>query len=165
MPSGRRTGRKPDYEWEGGSFAINAIGAANQIQSPVSVLAPLTLMRTRGQILVGLEATPAAGEQFAVAIGIIIGTDAQLTAGLTAFPNPATVLDAAWLWHQWVPLAAETAVMEQSDGGMVHRVIIDSKAMRKMKPNENIVVVAAGNVLAGAPTAFLIGGLRCLLAS
>ena len=106
----------------------------------------------------------AAFDAIAVGFGIMIATDAQVTAGATAFPSPSTVLDNSWLWHGFAFLRSESGVQADADqvGGQFVRLSIDSKAMRKVKSNDNVVLVSDGIVLGGSPTYDFIAAARIL---
>ena len=162
MARGRRTGRKTDYSWQGASGVLTTIGTANQFLVLAIFGAPFTVMRTRGNVVLTMD-TGAAGDAMAVGLGIIILKDSVVTAGAASMPGPSNVLDAEWVWHQWVPLLSQTGTQSDDVGGQVARVEIDSKAMRKVKSNEQIVFVADAIIHAGTPTVDLVVGGRILV--
>ena len=112
-------------------------------QGPV-VVAPFTLVRTRGYFWIGSDQN-AGGEVQTGAVGIakVNGTAAAL--GITALPDPVT--DSAWdgwWFHQYFgqkfQLGTNVGFIEPGAGGSY---VIDSKAMRKFEDNDAIVIVAA----------------------
>ncbi len=161
MPRGKRSGRRPDYEWQGLAFSLNSIAEANVFQGVAVVNGAATLMRVRGEILASIDA-PTDGDQKVLGFGIMIVTDAQLAAGPTSVPSPLTVMDGDWLWHGFIPLVAQAANLEHTVAG---RLTIDSKAMRKLKPNDNVVMIVDGLNIAGTPVADATLGVRALFAS
>ncbi len=159
-----RSGRRADYSWNGLCGALENIGEANQLVSIAIFAGAGTVMRTRGQVLVQFDGA-ADGNKKCVAAGLIIGTDAQVTAGPTAFSSPISNLDAEWLWHGFFPLMAQAATEVDAEGSKVMRLEVDSKAMRKVKQNEQMVLVVDGSNISGAPVADLAFGIRTLFAS
>ena len=160
-----RGGRRADYDWSGiGGFVIATQTTANQVQSIAGFTAAGTVIRCRGEVLAVLD-VGAANDRFVLGLGIIIATDAQIAAGGTAFPSPISVLDADWLWHGFVTLMSETGTQSDDLGGQVGRLVIDSKAMRKVKANDNIVLVVDGVQLSGTPSVDIVAGVRVLFAS
>ena len=163
MARSRNTGRRTDYEWQGLlGFQLSTIAEANQFVTLLTTNAAATLIRTRGEILYSIDG-PADNDAKSLGFGIIIATDAQVTAGVTAFPSPLSVLDADWLWHGFGLLKSQSATQFSDLGGQVGRLVIDSKAMRKMKPNDNVVFVVDGANLAGTPVADVQVAARLLL--
>ena len=163
MARGRRSGRGLDYNWLGVCGLMNNVGTANVLGSNVITFSQAeTLVRTRGEILVALDG-PTDNDVKCVGIGIMIVTDAALAAGATAVPSPTDDLDAPWVWHQFVNLSAESATQTESLGTQVARYQIDSKAMRKVKASEAIIIVADGINGGGTPQADVSYGFRVLL--
>ncbi len=139
----RRSGRKTDYEWSAVCGKLNALDLAiNTVglgtQGFVGNV-PLTLMRVHGLVCANLDAG-AVDERAMISFGIIKVSDDALAVGITAVPTPTADADAPWIvhGHLWVTTLSEAAI---APDGMFHRVVIDSKAMRKMKPNESLAVV------------------------
>ena len=117
-----------DYNWLGFQGQVNAQGAAIQVGTGlVTFGTALTIMRLRGTVLASLDFA-AVNEKLNLAVGFILGTDAQVTAGAAAFPSPAdgAGISGDWLWHQWIPLMSQGAAQSDSEGNQVSRVVIDS---------------------------------------
>ena len=85
-----------------------------------------------------------------------------MTAGASAFPSPSSDLAADWLWHGLFPLLSITGTQGDDAGGQFWQAEIDSKAMRRVKAEEVIAVVADGFILTGSPTADVVMAARCL---
>ena len=163
MAHGRRAGRKIDrVRWEGDQL-ITVLGQAAtsngiellQLGEP---LAAATVMRTRGQIAVWFDATPAAGDAVHVAIGMHVvpkGTDTSITS------SPIGEAEAAWFVYATAVLAFEGT--GATEGMSWYRFEIDSKAMRKMGPGEEIQLVVQSATLGTAQAVNWAGQVRFLL--
>ena len=150
---GRHTARRYEVapratEWQGffmrsvglAQGATQSFGSVSAIQADVQAKA--TLIRMRGQGIVQFDpAGVADAVEFALGI-IIVSTDAA-TAGAASCPSPVEDADSSWIWHQIVPLGPSLqAAQENTDLSATVRFDIDSKAMRKVGPNETILFMA-----------------------
>ena len=108
----------------------------------------LTLIRTRGELLMYLKTATSARDGFYGAFGIAKATSAAVLAGAASVPTPITeeAWD-GWLYHRYFsliapgPIAAATAAQEtlQNAGNISSlRLEVDSKAMRKWDVDEAI---------------------------
>lgn len=103
----------------------------------------LTIVRTRGFVAYTLLSGASAGDGFFGASGICMLTDAAVSIGVTAVPDPLTEANSdVWLWHSYFDIRLVTATI--SDGvnasGAYMRQVIDSKAMRKdFDPTRTVV--------------------------
>ena len=157
----QRSGRKTDYSWSGGSFNQASIATANVIETIVTFNEAGTIYRCRGNLLALLD-VQAAGNVNLLGVGLMVASDAQVAAGATAFPSPIDAVDADWIWHSFLPLKSETGTQSDLLGGQVARMEIDTKAMRKVKMNDNLVMVADGQQLAGTGVVDAIAAVRVL---
>ncbi len=125
---------------------------------------PETLLRSRGNVLV--TAIPDAGaDNGVVGLGIVVANNPAITVGGVSLPGPLTDQGADWLWHFMVPLSAQGATAEAVNNiGTVMRVEIDSKAMRRVKDDQGLVLMAE-TTTALFPTVTVIGGWRFLMGS
>ncbi len=101
----------------------------------------VTLIRTRGVISIMPESV-AADVQIAGAVGMGIVSAEARVAGVASIPEPFT--DGDWGgWFVWRTFAMNVQ-FESAAGTRLQQIDleIDSKAMRKITPNENLVVVA-----------------------
>ncbi len=148
MPRGRRSGRGPDYDWEvlaglatgvdvatGTKFLWGATTGETNLEAGTA----LTLMRMRGRCFAQLDAT-AVDERVIVSVGAIVASADAIAAGTGSLPGPDSDGDDEWIWHGNLLLSsgAEAAVNTNS---LFDRLEIDSKAMRKLKQNQAIVLV------------------------
>ncbi len=114
---------------------------------------PATILRCRGEILVHLESTLAAGDavKFAFALGVI-SSDA-FTLGATAMPDPSGDADYPWVYWTEITLTTEEVTVADWMGYTWLRIPVDSKAMRKMKPGETFCWIMQRTDLGGNPPA------------
>ena len=166
MARGRgRSGRRSDYTWSGQTWFNAGLGAGQSLgNGSIAVVgAAGTIVRVRGQAVATMD-VGAADDRMVVGLGLIVGSDDQFAAGAAAFPSPTDDLDGDWLWHGFFPLQS----LVGTQGGEIsqtYRLEVDSKAMRRVKQNDQIVCVADGVILAGSPTADVVAGFRVLFAT
>ena len=117
-----------------------------------ATVAGLTLVRTRGNLLVFLSSIATALDGFSGAIGMAIVSENAFGVGVTAIPTPVTDLAwDGWLYHRFFSVKGVTAT--EADGAnavsAVERIQIDSKAMRKFKETDLLVAVIEGTEVGG----------------
>ena len=156
-------GRKNDYDWEGVTTLSLAL-AASGVTTAVVFLADQseTLVRMRGEVLVWLDASGSAqGDACVVACGLIVAS-----LGSTQAVDPINEGGANWLWHSFFTLATESAIANAvtAPDSASRRLIIDNKAMRKLREDEEIQFIVANQDIAGAPVVNVVAGLRALTA-
>ncbi len=102
---------------------------------------PLTLMRTRGMVSIRPTSTAATGD-FVGAIGMAVVSTEASAAGVASMPEPYT--DADWGgWFVWRSFAYAWDVTTDIGRAISSwNMEIDSKAMRKIAPNETVVTIA-----------------------
>ena len=98
-----------------------------------------TLLRTRGEIFVQLDAA-AVAEDYTIAVGICIASARAVAAGAASLPRPGTDGAYPWIWHGFLigSSGREAAI---NNNTLFARLTVDSKAMRKMKETEDVVLV------------------------
>ena len=127
-----------------------------------------TVVRIRGQALLQLlEATPS-GSGFTGAVGIGIASEDAFGVGITALPGPFSDADwGGWLWHSFFHLYATAAQASGADvarnANVDLRMEIDTKAMRKMGPNEVIFGMWETVAEAGTSTIQYVADTRMLV--
>jgi len=107
----------------------------------VSTADGVTVVRTRGELVVALAALAGAFEGFHGAFGIGVASVAAITAGIGSLPLPIDdETDENWIYHRYFSIVAMSAI----NGGVALdedftnpvtsalRVEVDSKAMRKL---------------------------------
>ena len=162
----QRSGRPNDYDWEvaAGFDLARAVGAIVQFEIFATDTAE-TLMRLRGELLWWLSSSGStAGDALLVSWGIIRAASGSSDVGV----SPITEGGAPWLSFGTATLATEAAVSASSgaqcNGIQQVRFEIDSKAMRKMRENESLYLVAETADIAGAPVTDMSFTLRGLTA-
>ena len=143
----------PKSETNGGAAAqLTATGSALGAIIAVPGSDGLTLVRLRGEFLFRLDTAVGLGDGFFGAVGVGIFNDAALTVGgVTSLQTPITNEDwDGWLWHQYFAVTAADAIVAAAAAnapGQSHnvtaavRVVVDSKAMRKVPVGQSIAVV------------------------
>ncbi len=140
----RSSGRRTDYTWFGVSDIVVAqdLAIANATLGGESIAFGTagTVMRLRGQVAVLLNAA-AVAESAVIAVGIIRATDEAAAAGVASLPHPDSDPDAEWIWHSYLSIHSgqEAAIVNDF---LMDRKEIDSKAMRRVKQNEQLVLVS-----------------------
>jgi len=149
----------PETSGGGGPQQIAVSSSQLAGTSVSSTIDSLTLIRTRGELLVFLTGATSLGDGFHGAFGIAKATSAAVLAGAASVPTPITeeAWD-GWLYHRYFaviapgPIAVATAAQEtlqNASGIAAFRFEIDSKAMRKQDVDESfygvIEVVEEGN--------------------
>ncbi len=141
--------RRKDKIWSGigsgaNSFATNATSLLVAVSFGTDH--STTIMRILGNWFV--QPTPGGtiaaldNAEIALAIGVVSSDAAAL--GLTAMPDPIT--DEGYPWLYWKSFFCELDSADTTspgnNPGHSHYFDIDVKSMRKIKPNESLVVVA-----------------------
>ncbi len=142
---GRRRGQA---RWGFGSQFLSGL-AAGTPQSAAIIAAgtlPSTVMRTRGEILVWMDGAPAAADAVVWAVGLIVMPEGQ---GTTVVSSPITDGNAPWFGFWTGTLAAEDTTLLQN-GTQYARIPIDSKAMRILRPDREVQIVAEQSTIGGA---------------
>ena len=147
-PRGFRQGRSRTTPtgrgWEvgaGGSAVttLSATGSAflGSVVQPVGE--KLTVLRTRGLFEMFLAATGASdGDGFFGAIGIGVASAAAVAVGIGSVPTPVTEAGwDGWLYHRFVG-AHNPDITFGGSPAVLDRFEVDSKAMRKFDPFENL---------------------------
>jgi len=122
-----------------------------------------TLIRTRGSVMVAMD-PGAAGDAIIVGLGLcVVSTDA-FTAGSASLPGPISDVDFDWFWHSLYALgpSSGSAELETSIRSNLWQEI-DSKAMRKLKPNQTMAFMSEATILSGSPTYDLNAAVRQLV--
>ena len=159
--------RRPMH-WDGADVNLTVTTGASVVGTLVSEanlenVPNATLVRIRGELLVMLTssvATPGACHAY---MGIKLTTSTALAA--PSVELPFTNIGSDWIWWTTVPLnlTGGSVASPNSDGrSIVHRVMVDSKAMRKTSLNQVLVLVVQNVVVTSTQTFDVNGGLRML---
>jgi len=135
---------------DGSTQVITASGSTLATTTAVAALDGITLVRTRGSMLLALRSADAAGSGFTGAFGIAKVTSAAAVAGVASIPTPITEEDwDGWLYHQYFSLIAVAQIAAVAAAAedfaevvcAALRIDVDSKAMRKFQVEETLVAV------------------------
>ncbi len=135
------------------SFSLSLTGDNTFVVAGLSFSGPGTILRTRGRILLALNPSgKAADDNVKIAFGLgLVSTDA-FTLGATAMPDPAGEPEYPWLWWGEVSLRSMIATTNESGFGPENReIIVDTKAMRKIKPGMTLTMITQYVNLSGNP--------------
>jgi len=164
MPRGRvvRTAARRRFAWAGGSHSGAAI-ATGAFSAAVLNLAidPQTVIRIRGGLIVSLNATGIAiNDTCRVGWGIMVVPSGTVAAGVAA--TPLSTASADWLAYGTFPLRTETGVITDVLSSQVHRVDMESKGMRKMREEQELIFVLENEDVIGAPPVDFAMSVRIL---
>jgi len=137
------------------SIAGNAKVLVGVLAAGALLLRPFTILRTHMD-LVMLSDQVLASESNSGSYGQIIVTDTATGIGATAVPDPSgTDGDPEADWYVWQALFNEFVIdINGTDGiGMLgdngHHYAIDSKAMRKVGPDDDVALVVSNTTATG----------------
>ncbi len=140
-----QTSRKRVTSWHGQNIdVVDLVAATPQFFTLISeaVLETFptpTLIRTRGRLMLTNDASSAAGSRAIVTAGIIKVTAAALAG--SAVPTPIADVGSDWLWWDVMTFGDVTGSIADTGPQETDRIVIDSKAMRKVGLNEVIIIV------------------------
>ena len=116
---------------------------------------PFTILRTHLEVTVRTDQTGAI-ETFYGAYGSTVVTDTASSIGVTAVPDPSGVTgDPEADWFLWTPLSFAFFIDINGtdgvavDGDIMKHYIVDSKAMRKVGPDDDVVSVVSNDSAVG----------------
>jgi len=128
-----------------------------------ALTAKATLYRLRGSGFVGLI-PGAANDVMQFALGAIVVSDEAAVAGVASVPGPLTDANAPWWWYYTTTLNSGVDTAQDGASNLSNaRFEIDTKAMRKVGPNQRVVFVAEGTIHGGAPTLTCGASARILI--
>ncbi len=146
-------GKRMATDWSASApqTALTTIAASTNalLQVFTPIIGGETVIRIRG--LFGWRTDQAAADEEQLgAVGICKVSEPAATIGISAIPTPNT--DAAWggwIWHSYFAsffeFVSSTGVF--ADG--LHRIVIDSKAMRKFDEDDRLVLVVENSAATG----------------
>ncbi len=125
---------------------------------------PSTLLRLRGSMLAQLDGTLAPGRGVLVTQGIIKVPDGS---GTTVQYAPVADDMAPWLWYSAVHLYYDEPVTDVigTQMGLAVRETIDNKAMRRVRPEEELQYVVENTTVDGAQAVNVMIAGRALFGS
>ena len=164
MANRRPSGRKADLRWIGSQVALLTVSSGGSSGGAFisSGTTSQTIMRSRGELLVWLDATTSIGDVQGWAAGLIIMPEGT---GGTVTSLPLSDPQAPWYLYQTGAVASEAGQVAENDGLLVARYVIDDKAMRVLRPDREVQFVVQTTALAGAQAMNFVLSIRTLIAS
>ena len=161
---GGGSGRKADLKWLNASASFTAQAAGSSALAIVSSgTASQTIMRTRGHLLAYIDGASAPAKLVRLGCGLIIAQSGQ---GATVLSSPVTDGDAPWFWYETFCLGYEEGVVDTLEyaGVSVVRIPIDTKAMRVLRPNQEVQAVVENVTVGNASAVNICIDIRMLFA-
>ena len=131
--------------WAGIDVANLVVGAnasviVASLGASILALRPFTIVRTRYLLTFSSDQT-AALERPRAAIGEIVVTDKAAAAGIASVPAPITEIDGDWFF--WQAMSHDFIFISGvgTDSQGANQYTVDSKAMRKVSIDEDVVTV------------------------
>ncbi len=124
------------------AIRFSALSAGTSAQVAIgSQTTEETLLRVRGSLMAYVDAAQAPGGQALIGVGLIVMPEGTAT---TVTSSPISDGNAPWLWLSTFTLGYEEMVTDVIDipGLTSYRETIDSKAMRILRPDREIQIVA-----------------------
>ena len=144
------------------SAAVNTVWTLGQ-----TALGGVTIVRIRGSIGLWLETATAIGDGFTrVSIGIGIVTADAFSTGVGAMPGVISDKNwGGWMFYSDLGPFIGLSVTEGENTSPLAqvRVPIDTKAMRKVAPNETVFGMVSASAEIGAATLSFVGDTRMLV--
>ena len=132
------------------SWGVGPEGVVSASASVVSIfptgaqalLDDLTVVRLRGELLLQLRTAAAVLDGFQYAAGICIVTENAFGVGVTAVPAPLDdIAWDGWFWHMQGTVRSITTTVVEGSRYSGDRVVVDSKAMRKLHQTDIVIAV------------------------
>jgi hypothetical protein len=155
-----------EKSWVGLPRSITSLSTnATFLGGVLDFIGPGTLLRFRcNDILMTFNATQQVDDDINLTLGLgIVSTDAAAL-GATAMPDPLGEPDYPWVWWGNYTLRSQLSSGVNGLGSSVIRIEADSKAMRRVKPQQSLVWIIEASGASGAPVTVVdIGETRVLL--
>jgi len=167
-PRVRRQRRRMEWSATLSDDAINVAGNSkgggvfNQ-QAIIENLGSPTLVRCHGRITIVVGASGTANDDVLVGAGIAVVSAEAAAAGVASLPGPLSAITFPFLWHatkgmRFLKGLDVSNLGEQwaTNGVCIWDVIVDSKAMRKLSGNEELVFMVETDNGAGTASIILL---------
>ncbi len=156
--SRRSVGRRADLRWTLGIADFEGITATAASTIISAGNTSQTIMRTRGSLLCSIDG-PTLNDVVHVGVGFLI-----IQSGGSATSTPIADGDAPYFWVEYFTLSSETGTPDDQLGTQNHRLVIDSKAMRVLRPDQEVTCVVEISRIVGTPVVDLSVVSRFLIA-
>ena len=151
-------------EWQATPFSQSVIAADGT--SPgggITFAIPATILRMRGYVQAVMDSSAQVGDDIVLTFGFaVLATDAFIVGA--SLPDPFDEPSFPWLWWGEMTLIAQTTTPVMGWGPHAQRLEVDSKAMRRVKPNQTLGGIVQASGATGAPnTIVTFGSIRTLI--
>ena len=168
MARGRNApGRTIDFkEWELASGSDHAISTDTTTIVGTGMMfdSSQTILRLRGNIWAAFDETVQAGDTIRLVVGIGVVSQDAFAAGAGSLPEPNEDPQYPWMWWGEMALESFAAAPISAFGVSAQHLVIDSKAMRRVRATQTLVTVIQSRLASGAPvTNVKMGSLRVLI--
>ena len=161
-----RSVRRPTF-WEGVNIDVSVVSASANVITIVTeaVLEGVpnpTIVRVRGDLLL-VPTALTANARLQLTMGIMVA-DVRAVA-VPATPLPLDDIGSDWLWwsnRAFIADAAGGPPIHDGGDSVISRIEFDGKAMRKVQPNQVLILVVQNSVVNGTGTIRATGVLRML---
>ena len=155
-----RARRQSDWfsvQWVGNTLTVAGGTLYSSLSAAALALRPFTIVRTRLLVTVRSDQEIATEDQFG-AIALAVVSDQAAAIGVTAIPTPITDLDSDLFFvHQMVANSWQFSTAVGS-GQRFASYDVDSKAMRKVNADQDVVMVGEVDTNAGSGMLLAAGG-------
>jgi len=159
--------------WEGSSIALtNTTGSVSETtvvtEANLENVPNPTIVRIRGKLLLRVTGVGGAPMGVIITMGIKLVSEQAASAGAGSIEHPQSDIGSDWIWWHVEAFRSINTTEHASATGMpfgasVRDVVVDSKAMRKVKPNQVLKLVIQNTVIASTATLTLDGSIRVLV--
>ena len=132
-----------------GTIVASADKLLSSLNAAALAARPFTILRTHMEILIRSDQA-AVDEQIIGAYGVGVVSENASSVGITGVPNPQDDTDYDWFVHQGVAVFFKFFDSSGFQGDSGHHYTIDSKSMRKVGANDDIVLVWGSGSAVGA---------------
>ncbi len=162
-----RPGKTIDYKaWLSmPSVVLGLTGDGTSVGTALSFVGPGTILRSRGRIQASLNPSgKSVDDHVKIGLGLgIVSTDV-FTVGGTSMPDPSGEPEYPWLWWDEFHLRAQSTTGIEVFGSSVKEIMLDTKAMRKVKPGQSLATVIQYVNITGTPIVNIsLGQFRVLI--
>jgi len=104
------------------------------------------------------------GDEMTLTWGLGIVSSDAFAAGVAGMPDPAGDVGYPWLWWHSMHLFSYVAAGEEAFGVTAQRAEVDTKAMRRIKPDQTLLMLCqVSNVVGAVAVDITFGQLRVLV--
>jgi len=122
------------------TFGANTLGSVQMAGLQV-LQSALTLVRTRGSLIVSIDNSGTTKNILNGAYGLIVVSNEAFAAGLASLPSPMTEIENDWVVYVPFALRSESVATVITDLGAHRHIDFDSRGMRKLKLGDTLAAI------------------------